>query len=71
MMTPTPPAELRPMREFDASQPAIVHDRNTDKMLTWTGDHAVNYREYAIVRTDGTVEWGSFVLNGWGELLGG
>ena len=71
MMIRVPPAQLRPMNEFDAFEPAILHDCNTDKMLTWTGDDAVNYREHAIVRADGTVEWGSFVFDGWGEVLGG
>ncbi len=71
MIMPVPPAQLRPMSEFDASQPAILHDCNTDKMLTWTGDNAVNFREQSIVRLDGTFEWGSFVFNGWDEVLGG
>jgi hypothetical protein len=63
--------QLEPMQTFDPSQPAILHDRRTDNIETWTGDHAVNYREHSIVRADGTVEWGSFVFDGWGEVLGG
>lgn len=70
-MPSAPPPHLRPMSEFDPFEPAILHDCNTDKMLTWIGDHAVNYVEHAIVRADGTIEWGSFVFDGWGEVLGG
>ncbi len=63
--------ELRPMTTFDPSQPAILHDRFTDKIETWTGEDAADYRENAIVEADGTVEWRGFVFDGWGDVLGG
>lgn len=70
-MIRVPPAKLRPMNQFDAYEPAILHDCNTDKMLTWTGDLATNFCDYAVVRADGTVAWGSFVFDGWTEVPGG
>jgi hypothetical protein len=71
-MTPFAPAasQLRPMSEFDPSQPAILHDRGTDDIETWTGD-AADYRETSIARPDGTIEWRGFVFDGWGQVLGG
>ena len=63
--------ELKPLATFDPSQPAILHDRFTDKFETWTGEDAADYRENAIVESDGSVEWRGFVFDGWGEVLGG
>jgi hypothetical protein len=34
-MTSNPPPQLRPMSEFDPFEPAILHDRSTDKIVTW------------------------------------
>ncbi|MBR1153625.1 hypothetical protein [Bradyrhizobium sp. JYMT SZCCT0428] len=59
------------MVTFDPSQPAILHDRFTDKIETWTGEDAADYRENAIVDADGSVEWRGFVFDGWGSVLGG
>ena len=59
------------MREIDPLQPAILHDRNTDKIETWTGEHSTDYRENAIAKREGTVKWRSFVFDGWGNVLGG
>jgi hypothetical protein len=59
------------MRDFDPSQPAVLHDRVTDRMETWTGDDATDFRERSVSRPDGTVEWGRFLFDGWGNVLGG
>ena len=40
--------EMKPMATFDHSQPAILHDRHTDKIEPWTGEHAADYRENSI-----------------------
>ncbi|MBA2400166.1 MAG: hypothetical protein H0V72_15975 [Bradyrhizobium sp.] len=63
--------ELKPMAIFNPSEPAILHDRRTDKIETWTGDDAADYRENAIVEMDGSVKWRGFVFDGWGDVLGG
>jgi hypothetical protein len=65
------PPELRPMATFDPTEPAILHDRLTDKIQTWTGEDSADYRETAVSRPEGTVEWRGFVFDGWGNVLGG
>jgi hypothetical protein len=65
------PPEMKPMATFDPSQPAILHDRFTDKIETWTGEDADDYRENAMMEADGTVEWRGFVFDGWADVLGG
>jgi hypothetical protein len=59
------------MRDFDPSQPAVLHDRVTDRMETWTGDDAADFRQRSVARPDGTVKWGRFLFDGWGNVLGG
>jgi hypothetical protein len=56
---------------FDPTQPAILHDRTSDKMETWTAEDAADYLKTSIVRPDGTLEWRQFVFDGWGNVLGG
>jgi hypothetical protein len=66
-----PPPTLRPMDDFDPSEPAILHDKRTDRIVTWTGEDVAAYHEAAIVRSDGTVEWQGYIFDGWGNVLGG
>jgi hypothetical protein len=68
---PDPPQGLRPMTDFDPSEPAILHDKRTDRIVTWSGEDAAAYKEAAIVRSDGTVQWKDFAFDGWGNVLGG
>jgi hypothetical protein len=63
--------ELKPMATFDPAEPAILHDRLTDKIETWTGEDALDYRQNAVSKPDGTVEWRRFLFDGWGNVLGG
>ena len=37
--------ELRPMSSFNPSEPAILHDRITDSIETWTGEDEADYKE--------------------------
>ena len=37
--------ELRPMFSFNPSEPAILHERITDNIETWTGEEEADYRE--------------------------
>jgi hypothetical protein len=68
---PNPPPSLRPMTDFDPSEPAVLHDSRTDCIVTWTGEDVAAYREEAISRPDGTVEWSGYIFDGWGNVLGG
>ena len=66
-----PPPDMRTMRDFDPSEPAVLHERLTDSVVTWTGDEAQAFREAAIVHPDGSVEWNGYLFDGWGNVLGG
>ena len=66
-----PPPTLRPMKDFDPSEPAILHDRVTDTIISWSGEEADAFRRTALSRQDGTIAWHRFVFDGWGNVLGG
>ena len=70
MPTPTRPT-LRPMREFDPSKAGVLHDRGSDAMLAWTGERQNEFRQLAVWRDDGLVEWDGALFDGWVEALGG
>jgi hypothetical protein len=71
-MSPTqPPPTLHAMKDFDPSEPAILHDRVTDTIISWSGEEADAFRRAAIVNEDGTIAWDDFVFDGWGNVLGG
>jgi len=63
--------ELKSMATFDPNEPAILHDRVSDKTETWTVEEASDYRQNTVSNPDGTVEWRHFVFDGWGNVLGG
>jgi hypothetical protein len=65
------PSGLHPMSEFDPSQPAILHDRRSDTIVPWTGEHRDDYAVHATAHSDGAVEWKGMLLDGWGNVLGG
>jgi hypothetical protein len=46
-------------------------DRLSDTIEPWTGEEADDYRKNSIVHPDGAVEWGGFMFDGWGNVLGG
>ena len=62
---------LRPMSGFDPAEPAILHDRLTDAIETWTGEEEADYRAHARPLPDGAIAWRSFEFDGWGNVLGG
>ena len=51
--TASVPPQLKPMTSFNPYEPAILHDRLTDKIETWTGEDAGDFRESAISNPDG------------------
>ena len=66
-----PPVGLRPMSDFDPSQPAILHDARQDRIVTWIGEHQHAFRTSAKHNRDGTGEWNGYLFDGWGNVLGG
>lgn len=71
MPTRKPPPTLHPMKDFDPSEPAILHDLISDRIITWSGEDAAAFHRAHIERADGTVAWNEFVFDGWGNVLGG
>lgn len=65
------PSSLHPMTDFDPAEPAILHDRATDSIITWTAEQAEEYRRASRPRGDGSVGWKGYVFDGWGNVLGG
>lgn len=64
-------SSLRPMDAFDPTEPAILHDRVSGAIITWTADQAEDYRRASRSRDDGTVAWKTYVFDGWGNVMGG
>jgi hypothetical protein len=57
--------------ETDVQLLAILHDRITDNIETWTGEEEADYRENSVTLSDGKVAWRVFEFDGWGNVLGG
>jgi hypothetical protein len=68
--TMTAPA-MHPMTSFNPSEPAVLHDATADRIVTWTGEQADDFRRSSVSRDDGTVAWKEYVFDGWGNVLGG
>ncbi|MCK1420845.1 hypothetical protein IVB15_05905 [Bradyrhizobium sp. 182] len=64
-------SSLRPMDDFDPTEPAILHDRLSDTIITWPAEQADDYRKASRPREDGTVAWKAYLFDGWGNVLGG
>jgi len=59
------------MDAFDPTEPAILFDRVSGEIITWTADEADDFRLASRPRRDGTVAWKAYVFDGWGNVLGG
>ncbi|KRR22452.1 hypothetical protein CQ13_28890 [Bradyrhizobium retamae] len=62
---------MHPMAAFNPSEPAVLHDRVSDQIVTWIGDEADDFRRFSRARDDGTVAWREYVFDGWGNVMGG
>ena len=60
-----PPSALHPMKDFNPSEPAILHDRISHTIVTWSGEEVIAFRRSCIVREDGSVAWNRYVVDGW------
>ena len=59
------------MKDFDPAEPAILHDRVSHTIVSWTGEDAAEFVHSKVDQDDGTIAWKSFVFDGWGNVLGG
>jgi hypothetical protein len=57
---------MEPMSTFDPDLPGRVHDRVNDRIFEWRTGWADDYREYALVESDG-VHFDGLILDGWGH----
>jgi hypothetical protein len=56
------------MKDFDPSEPAILHDRISDAIVTWSGEEAGAFRCSSVVQPDGAVAWNGLLFDGWGSI---
>ena len=59
------------MSTFDPNEPAILHDRLNDQIITWTGDDAELWKAWARTDAEGVVAFDGLFFDGWGNVLGG
>jgi hypothetical protein len=71
MITNFPPDGLRPMKDFDPAQPAILHDVVSDRIMTWDWKRADDFRKNAVTDRRGRIAWEDKLFDGWGNVLGG
>jgi hypothetical protein len=55
-----------PMKEFDPTKPAMVHDRLNDRTFEWKpATMQANYGKYAEAFGPDVIEWDGLLLDGW------
>ena len=58
-------ALIRPMSDFDPSEPSLVHDRRRDRMLPWSPAFRRSYERSAREHAPGVVAYEGLLLDGW------
>ena len=57
---------MYPMKEFDPTKPAMVHDRLNDRTFERKpATMQANYEKYADPHGPGVIEWDGLLLDGW------
>jgi hypothetical protein len=59
------------MKDFDPSEPAILHDRVSNTIIAWSGEQAVAFQSSCVARENGSLAWNGYEFDGWGHVLGG
>jgi hypothetical protein len=60
--------KLRPMSEFDPTEPAMVHDALNDRILAWSPDFEWSFAKYAREDAPGVINFDGLLLDGWTEI---
>ena len=55
----------RPMHEFDPSEPALVHDRRTNRLIPWEPAFRHSFARQACELEPGVVAYDGLLLDGW------
>jgi hypothetical protein len=66
-----PPPSLRPMKDFNPAEPAVLHDAVNDCIVTWDWERADDFRKNAVYDAEGRVAWHGHIFDGWSNVLGG
>jgi hypothetical protein len=57
---------MNPMKEFDPTKPAMVHDRLNDRKFEWKpATMQANYEKYAEAFGPDVIKWDGLLLDGW------
>ena len=56
---------LKPMSEFDPSEPALLHDALNDRTIPWSPDFQSHYEKLAIPLGPRMVGYDGLFLDGW------
>ena len=59
------PSLWRPMSEFDPSEPVLVHDRRSNRILHWSPAFRRSYERTAHELAPGVVDYDGLLLDGW------
>lgn len=62
------PLLLKPMSEFDPSEPSLLHDRASDRMLAWSPAFERSFEAEAREREPGVVSYDGLLLDGWMDI---
>jgi hypothetical protein len=63
-----PSRVLRPMSEFDPSEPAILHDRRNDRTIAWSPAFEWEFKRYARQHAPGVIAFEGLLLDGWRDV---
>ena len=55
----------RPMRDFDPSEPSLVHDRRTNRLIPWEPAFRHSFARQARELEPGIVAYDGLILDGW------
>jgi hypothetical protein len=64
------PVLLKPMSEFDPSEPALLHDALNDRTIPWDPDFKLSYEKQAIRLNTTMVAYDGIFLDGWTAIEG-
>jgi hypothetical protein len=56
---------LKPMSEFDPSEPALLHDALNDRTIPWSPDFQPSFEKLAIPLGSRMVGYDGLILDGW------
>jgi hypothetical protein len=62
------PSLLKPMRDFDPSEPSLVHDRRRNRTLPWSSAFRRSFETHATESEAGVFSYDGLELDGWMEI---